>query len=87
MGALIALVAIMELADFEAWAEWVNLAVGAWVMGAAWILGFYGRTTAMLIHLIVGFVVVISAGMELYGVHRDQIRCRWIGRHNLRARH
>jgi hypothetical protein len=61
--------------------------VGAWVMGAAWILGFYARATAMLIYLIVGSLVVVSAAIELYIVHRDQIRGGWTGRRNLRARH
>ena len=72
MGTLIAFVAFTEIGDFAEWAEWVNLTIGAWVMGSAWTLGFYAQTTAMRLHLIVGFVVVVSTTVDLYLVHRSR---------------
>ncbi len=66
MGAIVALVATMELAQFEEWAEWVNLTVGLWVLAAAGVLNFEGQTIAMLVHLLAGSVVTILAAIRLY---------------------
>ncbi len=73
-GALIALVAIMELAAFAVWAEWMNLTLGVWVVASPWIMDFSDRTTALWVHLIAGSVVAISSAVDLYVVRRGRGR-------------
>jgi hypothetical protein len=69
MGAIIALVGTSELTKFEEWAEWLNLTVAGWVIAAPWTFGFYTQTTAVLIHLVVGSIVAVSAAARLHFAH------------------
>jgi hypothetical protein len=66
VGALIALVAIAALMAFTEWEEWANLLLGLWAIVAPWNLGFDGNTAAMVNHVIVGIVVAVLAGIELW---------------------
>lgn len=64
-GALIVVLSIAALVAWVDWEEWLNLFVGLWLLIAAWILGFTG-TTAMTVHLVIGFLVAALAAIELY---------------------
>jgi len=41
-GAIAFVLAWAALATRQLWEEWVNLAVGGWLVIAPWVLGFYG---------------------------------------------
>lgn len=61
LGILIAAAALVALFRVMAWEEWVNLALGVWLVISPWILGFSGLATAMWNAVIVGAVVAVLA--------------------------
>ena len=60
-GAVIAVMSAWALARPQIWEEWVNLAVGVWVLIAPWVLAFTPQTGATWNHIIVGLVVAADA--------------------------
>jgi len=68
-GLIIAVLSIAALTAFAQWEEWLNLAVGFWVLISPWVLGFSG-TTAMRVCVIVGLIVAVIAAVELWMEHR-----------------
>jgi hypothetical protein len=63
---LIAAVAGFALSQLSPWEEWVNVIVGLWVAASPWLLGFAGVASAMWTHLVIGLVVALLAGYELW---------------------
>ncbi len=61
LGILIAAVAFYALFQVFAWQEWVNAALGVWLIISPWVLGFMGLSTAMLNAVIAGAVVLVLA--------------------------
>ena len=47
------------------WEEWVNLAMGLWLLVSPWILGFYMQTLATLNMVIVGLAIAALSGNVL----------------------
>ena len=39
LGALIILAELVELSIFRGWQEWINVALGAWLIASTWVLG------------------------------------------------
>jgi hypothetical protein len=64
-GIIIAAISIAALAAFAVWEEWLNLIMGIWVLVSPWVLGFTA-TTAMRVHIVVGIVVAVLAGVEIW---------------------
>jgi hypothetical protein len=61
-GALVFIFACAALANRKIWEEWVNLAIGIWIVIAPFVLGFYGSHLGTAWnHWIVGAVVAIDA--------------------------
>lgn len=78
-GATLGIVAILSIGDlfksvsapdFFEEEEWINLAIGLWLVVCPWIIGMNGDTTATQVHLVVGLVVAAIAAIELWLVHR-----------------
>lgn len=65
-GALVALVAVGALVNFQQWQEWANLVLGVWTFFAPWILSFAALGTALSVHLVVGVIVALCAAYELW---------------------
>ena len=65
VGAGIAILAAAALIAFQPWEEWVNLALGAWLLISPWLLGFSTATIAMWNAVIIGALVVVFAGWAL----------------------
>ena len=64
LGALIILAELVELSFFRGWQEWINVALGAWLIASTWVLGIVtpaARTNFML----VGVLVVALALYEM----------------------
>lgn len=69
-GLVIGAVAIAALAKFAEWEEWLNLVLGLWVLVSPWVLGFTTLTTARWVHVIVGLIVAVVAGLKLWLMHQ-----------------
>jgi len=67
-GALIVLVSIAAIIAFSQWDEWINLALGIWLIVSPWVLGFT-NTKAMHVSIGVGIAVAYLALLELWLVH------------------
>jgi hypothetical protein len=64
---LIALSAAGVLA-FAAWEEWFKVALGLWLIGAPWLLGF-AHSSAMHVSIAVGVIVTFLTLLEIWLAH------------------
>jgi len=64
LGALIILVELIELSIFREWEEWINVALGAWLIASTWVLGI-ATQTAKINFVLVGVLVAALALYEL----------------------
>ncbi len=69
-GAIIAALALAAIAWFAEWEEWINVALGAWLVIAPWVLGFSAVPAAMWTHVILGLVIIAFAGWSAWSAHR-----------------
>jgi hypothetical protein len=65
VGIAIAALAGAALYAFQAWEEWTNLALGAWLFASPWVLGFSSSALLMWNAVIVGALVVVLAGWAI----------------------
>ena len=73
-GAAIGVIAIVALAAFAQWEEWVNLALGIWILISPFVLGFSAEVVAMWTFVLVGLAVALLAAAELWVVTRQPPR-------------
>jgi hypothetical protein len=71
VGAVIVGVSIAAIAAFAMWEELVNLALGAWLIVAPWVLGF-AHSAAMHVSISVGIVVVYLAVLEIWLIRESK---------------
>lgn len=64
-GAVVAL-SLLALARVHDWLEYLTAAIGLWLCGAPWALGFEGQIPAAWSHTGFGFALMISAFAELW---------------------
>ncbi|MGY4404439.1 ABC-type branched-subunit amino acid transport system permease subunit [Bradyrhizobium sp. USDA 3315] len=64
-GAAIAIMSLAAIVAFSIWEEWINLAVGCWLIVSPWLLGFT-HTRAMHFAIAAGAVVAFMALLELW---------------------
>jgi SPW repeat len=70
LGTLIILAELVELSIFRGWQEWINVALGAWLIASTWVLGIVtpaARTNFML----VGVLVVALALYEMWQIRQN----------------
>ena len=60
-GAIVAVMSAWALARPQIWEEWVNLAVGVWILVSPFVLAFTAQNAATWNHIIVGLIVAIDA--------------------------
>lgn len=58
LGIMLGVFTIWALASPEAWEEWIDSALGLWLVVSPWILGFSSQTGATWNAVIVGLVVL-----------------------------
>jgi hypothetical protein len=63
-GAFVVALSIAAIVAFAEWEEWVNVAIGLWMIASPWALGFQ-HTTAMHVSIAVGCLVAYLAALEL----------------------
>jgi hypothetical protein len=70
-GAAISVIAMLALSKSYDWEEYLNLAVGAWVTAAPWVLGFADVKFATGVHVVIGLAVVALSGFELWRLYQS----------------
>jgi hypothetical protein len=65
-GVIVAVFSIAALVNFAEWEEWVNLIVGAWLVISPWVLQFTAVTAALWTAVILGVVILVLAGWEIW---------------------
>jgi hypothetical protein len=70
IGFLIILAEVVTLSAFEVWEEWINVALGAWLVASPWVLAIT-NTAAKIEFVVVGFLVVALALYEMWDADRS----------------
>lgn len=70
VGVLIILAELVELSIFRGWEEWINVALGAWLIASAWLLGI-ATPSARTNFVIVGLLVVALALYEIWHLRQN----------------
>jgi hypothetical protein len=66
---LLGLVSVLAVLSYAEWEEWLDLAIGAWILGAPWVLGFSAVSAATKVHVMIGLIVTVLAAAELWKEH------------------
>lgn len=71
VGAVIAVMSLAAVLRFRYWEEWIDMAIGAWLVISPWVLGVAALTLATWNFVIIGALVFAMAGWSLYahGAH------------------
>jgi hypothetical protein len=64
-AAAIIILSLAAMIAFAMWEEWVNLALGLWLVVSPWLLGF-AHTRAMHFGVSIGAVIAFLAALELW---------------------
>ncbi len=67
-GALLMLGSLAAIAAFREWEEWVNLAIGLWILVSPFVL-YFPHKAGMHVAIFVGAVVTYLALLELWLIH------------------
>jgi hypothetical protein len=70
LGVLIIFVEVIELSLFRGWEEWINVAIGAWLIASNWVLAIV-TPAARINFLIVGALVVALALYEMWQLRHE----------------
>jgi|SRR3990167_570720 len=65
VGLAVVLIAGIATSAYSAWAEWTNVALGAWLLVSPWALGFSQSAVLMWNAVIFGALVLGFAGWAL----------------------
>ncbi|MFZ2099078.1 MAG: SPW repeat protein [Oricola sp.] len=65
IGIAVALLAAAALVAFKAWEEWLNIALGTWLLGSPGLLGFSVSAALMWNAVIIGALIVAFSGWDL----------------------
>src|SRR6478736_3825632 len=60
------IIAVLAIAAFAIWEEWLNLIVGLWTLVSPWVLGFQATTKATTVCVVVGILVAVLAAVEIW---------------------
>ncbi|MCC7049311.1 MAG: SPW repeat protein [Alphaproteobacteria bacterium] len=64
VGLAMTFVAGMEIDALKTWEEWVELALGLWLMAAPFVLGYVALTALTALHVVGGGIVALLAALE-----------------------
>jgi hypothetical protein len=73
-GVVIAVLALAAIVKFAEWEEWLNLLVGLAESASPYIFGSTNVMHAVTAHYVLGLLVVLSTGWELWEVHHIPAR-------------
>ena len=69
LGFVLILAEVVTLSAFQVWEEWINVAVGAWLVVSPWALRGVGSAAAADF-VIVGLLAIALAAYEMWQVGR-----------------
>jgi hypothetical protein len=64
-GAAVVLLTAAALGSSRQWEEWLNIALGIWLLVSPWVIGFTTSAALMLNAAVVGGLIVVFAGWSL----------------------
>jgi SPW repeat len=67
-GAAVLILAVVELASFAEWMEWLSLLFGACLIIAPWAIGFASLVYPTAAQVVLGVIVVIASISELWSL-------------------
>jgi len=70
VGFLIILAEVVTLSIFRPWEEWINVALGAWLVISPWVLGI-ASTASTANFVIIGVLVIALALYEMRSVEGE----------------
>ena len=68
-GLLLGLFSVLAILSYSEWEEWIDLALGAWILGSPWLLHFPADSAATKVHVMIGLIVTVLAVVELWKEH------------------
>ena len=68
-GAVLVVISMTAVTHFAEWKEWIDLAVGAWILASPWALNFPADSPQVKIHVLAGGIVTILAAVDLWKEH------------------
>jgi heme/copper-type cytochrome/quinol oxidase subunit 3 len=68
-GLLLGLVSVLAILTYAEWEEWIDLALGAWILASPWALNFPAGSAATKVHVFIGLIVTVLAVAELWKEH------------------
>jgi hypothetical protein len=68
-GLIIAILSLAAIINFAEWEEWLNLLIGLAVIVSPYFFGFDNVKNAVAAHYVIGVLVAVSSGWELWSVH------------------
>jgi len=72
-GVIVVITSAAATFAFFEWEEWINLALGIWLIVSPWVLGF-AHTKGMHISIGGGILITYLAALELWLIHYDTPR-------------
>lgn len=75
VGFLLILTEVLTLSVFEPWEEWLNIALGSWLVAGPWLLGSVSATPRANF-ILVGLVVIALAIYEMWQARAAALRRR-----------
>jgi hypothetical protein len=71
VGSLVILLGWQELVLLEAWEEYLELALGVWLLASPWLFGYSDLVLPTFAHAVLGGLIAVLAALELW---QDQTR-------------
>ena len=71
-GALLAAMSARAVVAFAEWEEWIELALGVWILASPWVLKFAAGSSASKVHVMTGAIVTLLAAIELWKEYSPQ---------------
>jgi hypothetical protein len=68
-GAVLVAMSMRAVVAFAEWEEWIELALGVWVLASPWVLKFAAGSSATKVHVMTGVVVTLLSAIELWKEH------------------
>lgn len=72
VGGLVVALSALAIRHLEAWEEWLQVALGVWLILSPWILDYSGANDARGSHVALGLLITLLAASELWEEGQDR---------------
>ncbi|HEX6956933.1 MAG TPA: SPW repeat protein [Ferrovibrio sp.] len=66
VGVIIIALCALAISHLEPWEEWLNVALGVWLIVSPWILDYDAASAARACHVGLGLIITLMAASELW---------------------